>query len=267
MSSAFSDNLPRGDFLKLAGAASVRGVSPTAFAERPGKVGVIIERANNAARSRPVDRAVERLRSAHTQHGIACLSENDAEAATSSSIGTVVADSQSKFAQKFPSGAALTAPESLRLIPGAWARHPPFWFRRRMLADLCTGCPSRPSWRTSALIRLPLCKDEQRGHWGDRLLGIDADLNAMRAKVKAGSSANSAGKKTAEEIRAATSRLRRPYIPYTHAVPDNALSHEGCWIRLRAPLFDLLSFRSFSSVRNVFAMENNKADATAEPAA
>lgn len=124
MSSVLSDNLQRRDFLKLAGAASVFGLSPKAFAERPGKVSVIIDSASSAAASSPVMRAVEQLRNALTQHGIACQAVNDFEAAVGSSFCVVIADSSSKLAQGFPSGAALTAPESLRLTPGHVGRTP-----------------------------------------------------------------------------------------------------------------------------------------------
>jgi hypothetical protein len=58
---------------------------------------------------------------------------------------------------------------------------------------------------------------KRRGHWSDKLEGIDKDIAAMRAALAAG------GGQTADAARAiamATGPYRRPSVPCHHAVPE-----------------------------------------------
>lgn len=124
MSSVSRDNLARRDFLKLAGAAGMCGLSANAFAAGQGSVGVIVDATNEAASSVPVKRAVEKLQSAFKARGISCLTAHTAEAGSASSICVVVCDAESQLAKGFPSGAALTAAESLRMVAGRLGQTP-----------------------------------------------------------------------------------------------------------------------------------------------
>jgi hypothetical protein len=61
---------------------------------------------------------------------------------------------------------------------------------------------------------------KRRGHWRDRLAGIDTDLAAMRAKVQGPPAAAPAGQNIAKVMRAATNRTRRPGAQCAHTPPD-----------------------------------------------
>jgi hypothetical protein len=62
---------------------------------------------------------------------------------------------------------------------------------------------------------------KRRGHWSDRLAGIDLDLTAMKAKVKQRSTLNSSGQNAADAIKTATSKPQRPKIQCMHTVSDS----------------------------------------------
>jgi hypothetical protein len=61
---------------------------------------------------------------------------------------------------------------------------------------------------------------KRRGHWSDRLAGIETDLAAMRAKVQGPPAAAPAGQNIAKAIRAATNRSSRPGAQCAHTSPD-----------------------------------------------
>ena len=61
---------------------------------------------------------------------------------------------------------------------------------------------------------------KRRGHWSDRLAGIDTDLAAMRAKVQGSPAAASASQNIAKAMRAATNRTRPPGAQCAHTPPD-----------------------------------------------
>src|SRR5579872_2939680 len=65
---------------------------------------------------------------------------------------------------------------------------------------------------------------KRRGHWSDRLAGIDTDITAMQAKVQAGA-APIADDHGTQAIRAATGRRQRPFVACTHTPP--ASFHPG----------------------------------------
>jgi len=115
-------NMPRRDFLKLAGAAGVSGLSPSAFAANPSHVVVILDPANAAAMSAPVIRAAGRLLAALGAKGATSEVTRTAAAVTGTAFYVVVSGAESQLAMKVQRGAALTAPESLRLSPGRFGR-------------------------------------------------------------------------------------------------------------------------------------------------
>jgi hypothetical protein len=61
---------------------------------------------------------------------------------------------------------------------------------------------------------------KRRGHWSDRLAGIDTDLAAMRAKVQGPPAAAPADQNIAKATRAATNRISRPGAQCAHTPPD-----------------------------------------------
>jgi hypothetical protein len=61
---------------------------------------------------------------------------------------------------------------------------------------------------------------KRRGHWSDRLAGIDTDLAAMRAKVQGPPAVAPAGQNIAKAMRAAINRTRRPGAQCAHTPPD-----------------------------------------------
>ena len=63
---------------------------------------------------------------------------------------------------------------------------------------------------------------KRRGHWSDRLPGIDTDLAAMKVKVQTTSAAaTGSGETAAEAIRVATGRPARPSVPCAHTPPGS----------------------------------------------
>jgi hypothetical protein len=119
-----ASNIARRDFLKLAGAATVCGLSHSAFAARPERVCLMADAGNLAASGVPVQRAMGRLRQALESKGVTCETTATAEGAAGSSFCIVVAGAESQIAQGFPSRGALTTAESLRLAPGKVGQTP-----------------------------------------------------------------------------------------------------------------------------------------------
>ncbi|HEX4286380.1 MAG TPA: hypothetical protein VHZ28_14905 [Terracidiphilus sp.] len=62
---------------------------------------------------------------------------------------------------------------------------------------------------------------KRRGHWSDRLSGIDTDLAAMQAKVQAASTSSSPAGRAADAVLIATGRPNRPSVPCTHVPPQS----------------------------------------------
>jgi hypothetical protein len=110
--------IARRDFLKLASAVTACGLAPVSLAAGTNRVCLILDPENPTASSAPVKRAAEKLRQALASKGVDCAMEQSAEAAAGSSLCVIVASPESQLARTFPSGLALTAPESLRLSPG-----------------------------------------------------------------------------------------------------------------------------------------------------
>lgn len=109
----------RRDFLKMAGAAGVYGVSHRAVAAGADRVCIIVDPANEDATSAAASRAAEQLRQDIAAKGLPCERAHSAEAARGSAFCVVVAGADSAMARGFPSSAPLAVPESLRLSSGA----------------------------------------------------------------------------------------------------------------------------------------------------
>lgn len=73
---------------------------------------------------------------------------------------------------------------------------------------------------------------KRRGHWLDRLPGIDTDLAAMKAKVKADLAASWHRRIADEEVRAATGRPQQSTIKCTHTPPERFTSGQALTLKL-----------------------------------
>src|SRR4051812_1337197 len=91
-------NWPRRKFLKLAGAASVCGLSPTGFAAGTVRVCLIIDPENAAASSVPAKRAIACLARELDAKGIRHELASSIEAAEGASFCIVLANSESHLA-------------------------------------------------------------------------------------------------------------------------------------------------------------------------
>src|SRR5450631_4086334 len=65
----------------------------------------------------------------------------------------------------------------------------------------------------------------RRGHWSDRLDGIDKDLAAMEGKLQTPPTPSSSGQNIEGAIRAATGKPNRPLVHCTHTPPS--IFHPG----------------------------------------
>src|SRR5690348_16312615 len=101
--------MARRDFLKLAGAAGVCGLTERALAAGAGRVCVLVDPHDATASSKPVRWAVEKLRASIAAKGMSCEVVESAEAASSSSVCVVVAGPGSELARGFPRGVKITA--------------------------------------------------------------------------------------------------------------------------------------------------------------
>jgi hypothetical protein len=61
----------------------------------------------------------------------------------------------------------------------------------------------------------------RRGHWTDRLLGIERDLSAMEQKVESPPGSTASAENAAQAIHAATVRPGRPQVLCAHTPPEN----------------------------------------------
>jgi hypothetical protein len=62
---------------------------------------------------------------------------------------------------------------------------------------------------------------KRRGHWSDRLPGIDTDLAAMEQKLQSPPTSGNSADSSARTIAAATGRPNRPAVPCTHTPPQS----------------------------------------------
>ena len=117
-------NIPRRDFLKLAGAAGVCGISPAGLTADSGRVCLITDPDNPAASSGPAKRAAGQLGNALETKGLKYEFTQSAESAAGASFCIVLANSESRLAEGFPRGEPLTVAESLRMTPGRVGQAP-----------------------------------------------------------------------------------------------------------------------------------------------
>ncbi len=117
--------LERRNFLKLAGAASVYGLSRTAAGASPRRIAIVIDAQDATASSNPVRRAAEQLRKDSLARGLTCALVPSAEQAAASDLCIVVAPRTSPLAQGFPpSSADLSNAESTFLASGRLGQTP-----------------------------------------------------------------------------------------------------------------------------------------------
>jgi hypothetical protein len=118
MNSDVLSTIPRRNFLKLAGAATVCGLSRNAFAAGSRRISLILDEANPIVAGGPVKRAAGQLRQALAARGVSCDTATSAEGAGHSAFCIVVSATDSPLAQGFPRHAPLTQAESLLRSPG-----------------------------------------------------------------------------------------------------------------------------------------------------
>lgn len=110
--------IERRDFLKLAGAATVGGLTHNAFAAPTRRIFIIVEAENPIVSSGPVMRAVGELRKGLLSKGITCETVQSADRAKGADMCIVIAGAGSSLAQGRSSAVALTEVESVCLAPG-----------------------------------------------------------------------------------------------------------------------------------------------------
>ena len=117
--------IQRRDFLKLAGAATVGGLTHNAFAAPTHRISVVVDANNPAASGDPVKWAAGQLRRALVAKGATCEVVQSPEQARGSEFCVLIANAGSNLAKDFPSPTAeITSPESIRLVPGRIGQAP-----------------------------------------------------------------------------------------------------------------------------------------------
>jgi hypothetical protein len=104
---------------------------------------------------------------------------------------------------------------------------------------------------------------KRRGHWSDRLPGIDTDIAAMEEKVKTGTVQASGAAHADEAIRAATGRPSRPSRACVHTPPESF--HPGQALRVSltvsgspAPTVVRLFYRHVDQAERWTSIETSK---------
>ena len=117
-------SIERRQFLKAAGAATVLGLSQTAFAAPGGRTSIFIDGNNNVATSEPVKRAAEQLRKALAAKGVNCQIVQSADGVKGANSCIVIAGASSEHAKGFPQPKAQLGTESVFLAPGHFQSTP-----------------------------------------------------------------------------------------------------------------------------------------------
>ncbi len=110
--------IPRRDFLKLAGAAGVCGLSQTGIAAAAKRVCLIVDPESSTAASMPTMRAIAQLGKALGAKGVKHEIVRSADAAEGAAFCIAVTNGDSLLARAFPRTATSSAPESLRMTGG-----------------------------------------------------------------------------------------------------------------------------------------------------
>jgi len=116
--------IPRRNFLKLAGAAGVCGLSQAGFAAAARRVCVIVDPENSTAASMPTMRAIAHLGEALGAKGVKHEIVRSTEAAEGAGLCIVLANTDSRLAKGFSVGERLKIAESLRMTPGRVGKMP-----------------------------------------------------------------------------------------------------------------------------------------------
>ncbi len=116
--------IERRQFLKAAGAASVLGLSRTAFAAPGARTSILIDANDPVAASGPVKRAAEQLRKALAARSVDCQIVQSADQAKGANSCIVVAGPTSVHAKGFPQPKAQMTTESIFLAPGHFQSAP-----------------------------------------------------------------------------------------------------------------------------------------------
>jgi hypothetical protein len=116
--------IERRDFLKLAGAATIVGLTHNASAAPSRRISILVDADNPIASKGPVMRAAGQLRKELLAKGMTCEIIQSVDQATGSAMCVVVAATDSRLAQGLSSRPPLTDVESLRLTPGKVGQTP-----------------------------------------------------------------------------------------------------------------------------------------------
>jgi len=118
-------SIERRDFLKLASAVTVMGLTHNAFAAAAGsRIGILIDSSDPIASGAPVTRAAEKLRAALETKGSSCEIMSSADQAGGFALCIVVAGASSSLAKSIPASASPTGADSLRIAPGELGQTP-----------------------------------------------------------------------------------------------------------------------------------------------
>ncbi|MFP5234778.1 MAG: hypothetical protein ACLGSD_02670 [Acidobacteriota bacterium] len=117
-------NIPRREFLKLASAAGLYGLSPTASAAGTARVCLIVDPEDAIASSVPSMRAVAQLGQALSGKNVTHTVAHSTDAIEGANYCIVVASSGSRLAEGFAAGKPSAAAESLRMVPGRIGKVP-----------------------------------------------------------------------------------------------------------------------------------------------
>lgn len=119
MTSGPNSQIPRREFLKLAGATTVCGLAPAAVAASPQRVAILLDSSDPGSSSASINWAAGRLREALTAQSVVCEMIASPEQMKGVSLCVVAAGARSELARGFPPGSgADVLPESVRLAPG-----------------------------------------------------------------------------------------------------------------------------------------------------
>jgi hypothetical protein len=110
--------IERRQFLKAAGAATVLGLSRTAFAAPGGRTSIFIDSSDWAASGAPVKRAAEQLRKTFAAKGVNCQIVQTANETKGASSCIVVAGAGSEHVKGFAQPKSALTAESVFLSPG-----------------------------------------------------------------------------------------------------------------------------------------------------
>jgi hypothetical protein len=110
--------IERREFLKLAGAATVAGLTHTSFAAANQRVSILMDSSDPTASGAPVQRAAGQLRSALVAKGIACEIVPSADQAAGSTMCIVAAGASSSLVRNLSANAEPNGIDSFRMSPG-----------------------------------------------------------------------------------------------------------------------------------------------------